>query len=536
MTFRLPGECVLEGDLVRRHARSSIRMRDAAREEEIWFGRLTALCAAIRSEAAGSESRGFQTGGSRPDGPVSFDGLWRSVARSVVASWSRRPEARAVVEGAAFDGLRDDLERRLVTLTERALWAQLHAFEAAPGSRPQDIVGAFVEAQRASGLAPLLSQCPVLGRLIGHVVVSAEDAWTELLTRVAGDRAVLSTAFGVPPEAHLTHIEVGHGDPHEGGRTVAAVVFSSGHRLAYKPRPLELDAAFQQLIADLNDWSTCRPLRTVRTLVREGYGYAEWVPRGDEDDSTLPEAAEGSGRLLALLHVLGGEDAHRSNVVRCGRDVMLVDGEMLLQSTGPAEERDVRRTGMLPRPLRSSEGETVDVSALGAMFASVPAARRPSLIESVCDGFRLQGLALAACRDRLLAPGGSFEGLAACQQRVLLRATRVYAQLLFRATMPAALAEGEAFARALAPVARRYREDHADAARTSDDLEVELRALENLDIPVFRRAVAAGTGLADARHRLARFDRQAIEAQIVRVRSSLAATLPPTGPPPPQTR
>ena len=65
----------------------------------------------------------------------------------------------------------------------------------------------FVQRHRRDGLASLLTDYPVFGRLIAQVVNLWQIASLELLGRVSNDRPALENTFGIPQTAQLVAVK-----------------------------------------------------------------------------------------------------------------------------------------------------------------------------------------------------------------------------------------------------------------------------------------------------------------------------------------
>ncbi len=129
-----------------------------------------------------------------------------------------------------------------------------------------------------AGLADLMRRYPVLGRLLGTAALAAEEAGSELLERLAADRAALVETLleGVEP-GPVTAILPGLGDPHRGGRSVALIRFADGRSVVYKPRGVEMHARFADILGWLNAQVPACPLASPGLLARGGYGWMEFI-------------------------------------------------------------------------------------------------------------------------------------------------------------------------------------------------------------------------------------------------------------------
>ncbi|WP_053733277.1 type 2 lanthipeptide synthetase LanM family protein [Nocardia sp. NRRL S-836] len=372
----------------------------------------------------------------------------------------------------------EQLGLRLVQIAARTLVLELNqARGTLAGDTPRE---RFLSFTRTLDLTSLFGRYPVLARMLAQACEQAVAAHHELSARFTRDRAeIVRTVFGGADPGTLTGIETGQGDPHQQGRTVAVLTFSSGTRLVYRPRPIELHAHFVTQVA----WFSRRTgigFRSPRLLAREGYGWLEHVAHEPcADVAGVAEFYRRLGALLALLYAVDGTDMHYENLIACGDQPVLVDVETLFHPTltaaadpaALAMARSVQRTALLPHILLGDNG-VLDVGGVGG-DRGVPspldvvdwldagtdrmrlvrrprespgALNRPVLGEvaaepadyqdSLLAGFRAGYDAIVAHRDELLRLVRECSG---DEVRFVARPTRLYGTLLEESTHPTVL-------------------------------------------------------------------------------------------------
>jgi type 2 lantibiotic biosynthesis protein LanM len=449
-----------------------------------------------------------------------------------------------------------DLVARLSAVGEATLWAEFNARRTPrdvviehlrPGGPRRDVYCDLLEELRSDGLRSLTARHPVLGRHLATIVRHWRESSRELLTRVRADRQLLADAFGVPVGARLAGVLQGLSDPHHGGRTVAALTFDFGgdrHTVAYKPKDLGLDHAFQQLLAKLPPPAPADgALRTVAVLPRNGYGYMEWVPHElCNSDRELRSFYRNAGRLAAVLYLLCCADCHHENFVAQGDQLMLVDGEALFQGTPHDRNTDRRhstvrsslydrigdsvvRLGMLPQwqfagakriphdlsalgiaPPRSARREVVgwlepgtdgmiagrverDVEVPTSSPVGVGGSNRLSdFAEDFCGGFEGQLVAISGERQRWLGDSGYLTSFRRYRSRFVRRATSVYLWALKQQAEPGSLVSEAGQQQVTAKLGR----DRVPfVARPADPRVVAAEAaqLYELDVPFFEQPV-----------------------------------------------
>ncbi|HEY1619128.1 MAG TPA: type 2 lanthipeptide synthetase LanM family protein [Streptosporangiaceae bacterium] len=355
-------------------------------------------------------------------------------------------------------------------------------------------------AQFADGLSDpgrrraLLARYPVLARQLA----TEADAWLagslRLAAHLAADQAAIGAACcdGGSPGT-VTQVVTGLGDRHRGGATVSLVTWSSGLRLVYKPRPMSMDAHFQELLTWINGRGLDPPLRTATCLDRGDHGWMEYVTaRPCAGPGQLARFYQRQGSLLALLYLLGATDFHSENLIAAGEDPVLVDLETLVLPRLPADESgqtaaeraaaeaargSVLPVGLLPQRAFVDSGDSaIDISGLGHSPGqrtplALPTIRDPGtdtmrlelahgqlglpahrpvqagvplrLLDyagEVLDGFTRAYELLASHRAELAA--GCVAAFAGDEARVILRPTVWYATILQTSFHPDVLGDG----------------------------------------------------------------------------------------------
>ena len=223
----------------------------------------------------------------------------------------------------------------------------------------------------------LFALYPVMGRVCIEYLEQWRDASAEFLTRLTRDHQEIQLVYGETGE--LERISGGVGDAHRSGRSVLIAQFERGLRLVYKPRPMAVDSAFQDLIRFLNDSGHAPSLRELSILARDGYGWSEFVEFKEcagVADVELFYRRQGS--WIALLYALGATDLHLENLIASGEHPVVIDLEALFHPVLFSHAREwaddqarekmsesVMSLGLLPLPALIN-GRAFDTSGLGA--------------------------------------------------------------------------------------------------------------------------------------------------------------------------
>lgn len=330
-----------------------------------------------------------------------------------------------------------------------------------------------------------MSRYPAAARLLAVRVVAWARCLAEFLDRLEADRAILEETYGDGAAiGALSMLKFGSGDSHNGGRSVAICGFESGHRVVYKPRSCAVDIAFTHIVEAANAMLPveCR-LRVPITIDRGRWGWAEFLessPGADLED--LRRYQRRMGVLLALIHMLQGNDFHLENVMAVGEHPVAIDLETVCVPESPSsqDERDedpvqrkvlhsVLRTLLLPSVMGFRGG--LNIQNLGAVRVEVEQGnrrriqrldrvntdfqrwvaaeptdeRRPeseAWIESgevlsteeqlalTQEGYRVAYQAFLACRKDWLGEESPIRLLEGAYVRVLHRATNIYVRLI----------------------------------------------------------------------------------------------------------
>jgi type 2 lantibiotic biosynthesis protein LanM len=216
----------------------------------------------------------------------------------------------------------------------------------------------FVSEMSAGGLRRLFEDKPVLLRLMAVVTRQWINSSREFVARFDADLAAM--ALDILPGSvsrRVDRIEGDISDRHNGGRSVQIVTFEDGSRVVYKPKDLRLDAAWHELVERLNRAGAPVDLKAVRAIVRDGYGWTEFIDHtGCADQDGPKRFFRRAGAWLALFHCFAAADMHQENIIACGDHPAPIDLEMILQA--------------LPQPQQSDDSETQAFEAATEIIAN----------------------------------------------------------------------------------------------------------------------------------------------------------------------
>jgi type 2 lantibiotic biosynthesis protein LanM len=541
---------------------SNLGLEQSVDSTEIpWMIALGKICKAIRTAEAqslqepGDDTTHFEVS------QLPFYHLWQPAVEWAVLELRRRldPLINVQINGRVLADLGYYLLIRFCFIGEHVLWelfntergvgAALLAYIGSKGTRSappaRKHYQLFIQRHQRDGLTSLLRQFPVLGRLLGNVLIFWLDSSEEMLLRVYKDRKSLQDIFDIPMDAALSSVHQGLSDHHGRGRTVAVLTFrdnGSNWKVVYKPRDMGVDAAYQQVLVELNGSSGFPPLMTLKILKQQGYGYMEFLQHQlCEDQQELERFYHNAGRLSAILYMLGCTDCHHENLIARGDQLVLIDTETLLEPTivnhisqvsnshSPKPISDLQkkfedsilRSGLIHSWLFVGvQKYAVDMSALGIdppaveyelvtgwvnvnsdemlrgsvkRFTHLPTSlpvgigkANPLLqhIEHFVEGFREQSLILIQRRSDWLRRGGLFDCFVGLPRRIVLRATRVYFSIQIQQLQAEALRSEFSQGMKLEQLARLFLMAEV-RPKNWPIFAAEMHQMERFDIPYF---------------------------------------------------
>ncbi len=404
------------------------------------------------------------------------------------------------------------------TLLSRFLDGEVRAANPEEGASRVRYDG-FVADMLAGGFERLRLSHPVFAHVLDTETGHFHDHLVEAAGRLFADLpAIVRILGGEGDPGAIRSLHLTLSDPHRHGRSVMIFAFESGLSIVYKPRDLALDAAFHAF------WQRCEPSATRPAfLLRGDYGWMQAIePVAPATPAEQRELDTASGRLLAVLYLLGATDCHFENFIVRGGELVMIDAETALHPAlsgqpvdrahlgDPWEWDSVVRPGLLPYWIHAPEGDgACDVSALGwrgavrgnfarqrwralntdAMtLASEPvmpdaeASDSPAIdLDALSDGFAAMYRNLVERRGAL-KESDELRALGAARARFVLRGTMQYGTMLQKSLVPHCL---ESFAAYRAhfeqlPVLVDATDPHWARLR-----EAEIAALERRDIPYF---------------------------------------------------
>ncbi|MGA5674900.1 DUF4135 domain-containing protein [Bacillus bombysepticus] len=144
-------------------------------------------------------------------------------------------------------------------------------------------------------------------RIIEHIALC--------LKRIQNDWRQICRSFFLNKESSISSIDIFAGDPHAGKNTVI-IELTDQTAFVYKPVSVVLDNVLQGIIEWTNG-SEGPPLKTVNSIVRNGYGYFEFIKNDSKcvSQEEVIRFHQCLGKHLALDCALGTVDGHMENII-----------------------------------------------------------------------------------------------------------------------------------------------------------------------------------------------------------------------------
>lgn len=469
-----------------------------------------------------------------------------------IARYAREQLPKAIPREAVAP-MSEWLIKRLKNLATRALYVEFKSFvhahdeslaHADPDDYPDpptEYYESFIERMFDGGFRRFCIEYPVFARQTCAIIGFWCDTVEETYERVLTDKPVLQTTFEV--EGALKSVIPLAFDTHARGRVPIQVEFES-NKVIYKPRSVDSDALFYEVLDRLDERLSTPDIRIPAYLSRDGYGWMEPIPYRDlSDTERAEEYYKRAGVMTCLSFLLNLNDCQSENVIARGSTPTIVDAETVFHpglghegDSGPERIRTlIEETPLMTHLLpymtgyQDESGEATPESVLLAGFGSesgevklpgvtVPAfeaintdvmtvvpqnatldrsSNTPSIADDDCSpsdhaSALVEGFDTACTEIRQLYDDGAFYGpvvdldsAAGIENRVLFRKTARYASVLRDATGRDELRSGLRLSMAFEELVGPLIQGAADPEEWWPLFEAERKALVRRDIPRF---------------------------------------------------
>ena len=477
------------------------------------------------------------------ENPIPFEDILKNIVHSASEDLAQITRSSSnIISEEAFSDMQRHLLVQLSELLSPILIAEFEHFRlknqplvsilSIPGSHTsRDQYNAFIEALRESEMLRLLTQKPVLCRLMATMIQQWVGTSRLFISRLSLDWQDIFMHFAMQASP-VQRIACGLSDQHNEGQTVYKVQFKGGRSLLYKPKPLGLDAAWHSFLVWLKENGLDALPIAPKVLPRGPYGWAEWMQPESYTEEEAKNFFQKAGALLCLVYLLQGTDCHFENIVTCGGSPALVDLETLFhpwlkESTTPGSHQallkakrkirdSVLATGYLPtwtvipggqlagegglnstedRIIRSHRFRFINTDGMvlretcevAANYYAPDTKLSKSLLQHTAEilhGFNRIFDFFLLNKQTICHTHGPLSYFRGKISRLLLRPTRLYFLLLIRSRQSLHLEDGTVWGASL-DFLYRLSDSHSMNSTLKAIIDVERKALQRSDIPLF---------------------------------------------------
>jgi type 2 lantibiotic biosynthesis protein LanM len=246
----------------------------------------------------------------------------------------------------------------------------------------------------SEGVGAFLNTYPALARIYAETIQFYADNFRELIEALDKEKQALSRVFHLNKNFSITGLNMGAGDTHEKGKTVAILTVDHDKKIVFKPKNLAVSDKFDQFLMKLHELDNRFEFYKIKKIIREHYTFEEMLSYKECHSITeISNFYRRFGHTIALAYLLCGNDFHLENLIAHGEYPVLIDLETIIQIGFPFADSDhaiykilqenmdsVVMTGLIPVYLfeekvdKSIEGadEGLQLSALSGKAQKLP--------------------------------------------------------------------------------------------------------------------------------------------------------------------
>lgn len=246
------------------------------------------------------------------------------------------------------------------------------------GAAPRERYLEYTKLLEEGRTQKLLNDYFMLGTLISIKINGILKLAEEIFVHLEQDLDIIRERFQLKAK-QWQGLELGKGDTHNHGKTVAVLQFDGTEKIVYKSRSMQAEKGFGNICAWLREQNSSLDLKTAEVLERNTYGWQEYVMHKDcKSQSQIHKYYYRTGAAMALFHIYNTSDLHGENIIPCGEYPVFIDLETLFtnvrnnQEQGSMQEslqeafrHSVLSSGLLPQAFQNKVLD-IDISGLGA--------------------------------------------------------------------------------------------------------------------------------------------------------------------------
>ncbi|MCI2877150.1 type 2 lanthipeptide synthetase LanM family protein [Staphylococcus hominis] len=186
-------------------------------------------------------------------------------------------------------------------------------------------------------LRQLIDEYPVLFRLISDKIEGAKNLLQTIIFSFENDKKILqkNKLISCKFEGKINEITINMGDTHNGGYSVSIIELDNFEKIVFKPRDLEIDIKFNNLLHWLNNSSEIDiHFKTISIVNNKSYGWTEFIEyKPLISKKEIADFYNSLGGILALLYILNATDFHYENIIAYNQYPVLIDLESLFHTS-----------------------------------------------------------------------------------------------------------------------------------------------------------------------------------------------------------
>ncbi|MFG6113694.1 type 2 lanthipeptide synthetase LanM family protein [Halobacillus sp. MO56] len=378
----------------------------------------------------------------------------------------------------------------LLQITARTIALEINVsrlLDELEGDSPEERYAFFIENKLKSReyVTSFYNEYTALTRLLTTRTVFFVDHVFDALSRFIKDKQLIEETFQLT-DINLDGLKLSLGDSHQKGRSVISFLFNDGEEILYKPKPLAISNAVQQLFQWINQKGFTTPLKIYRMVDKESYAWEEIVKQSPvKSEEELERYYTRFGGLLALMYLLKGTDFHYENIIAHGEYPVIIDYETVFHNTIQDVFKDTANTraklevshsvigtGLVPLlGFQSKDGKGLEISGMGGRKQELPfpvlqienrgtdelrfvrksllleeSSNRPMIndeeidatqyVDFVIKGFEEVTQLVNNNKDELLASGGPIQAMNNLKIRIVVRNTHYYSNFIIESSHP----------------------------------------------------------------------------------------------------
>ncbi|MDR3190676.1 MAG: DUF4135 domain-containing protein [Lactobacillaceae bacterium] len=237
------------------------------------------------------------------------------------------------IDQNALENITQKYIHEILNLVEKVLIVELHTYKEQTGFNTRDSRTQFIEFIDAEFSTPnkikkFYRRYPALSRLIMTRTDFHLSAVQKLFTALKKEKNNINKI--VDTVSTVTKINLGVGDGHVGGQSVAIIYFGE-KKLIYKPRDDYIAEQFGLFLNWINEQNEFLSMVSPNGIYRDNYAFIEFVEaKSCKTKKDISNFYERYGYLIALGYLLSMNDLHLENVIAYGEFPVLVDVETMM--------------------------------------------------------------------------------------------------------------------------------------------------------------------------------------------------------------